>query len=177
MSVARTRSSSGRATATVAEGQPTAASGWKIRPFRPHDAQSILGILRDSTEAAQWPAESYAKLASFPSGIVLVSEVNAQVIGFVAARSAADEGELLNIAVRPGFRRQGIASALLLAVLETLRRSAVTHLFLELRASNLPARALYEHHGFVPSGFRKAYYRDPLEDALCMQKDLTISSG
>jgi [ribosomal protein S18]-alanine N-acetyltransferase len=161
----------------VAENQPTAAGDRTIRPFRPPDPETILAILRDSTEAAQWPAESYANLATLPSGIVLVSEANTHVIGFVAARRVADEGEILNIAVHPGFRRQGVASALLLAVLETLRSSAVTHVFLELRASNLPARALYEHHGFVPSGFRKAYYRDPVEDALRMQKDLTISSG
>ena len=161
----------------MAEDPPTAASDWKIRPFRPPDAEAILGILRDSTEAAQWPSESYAKLAAFPSGIVLVSEANARVIGFVAARIVADEGEILNIAVHPGYRRQGVASALLIAVLQTLRSSAVTRIFLELRASNLPARALYGHYGFVHSGFRKAYYRDPVEDALQMQKDLTISSG
>jgi len=161
----------------VAEDPRTAVADWKVRPFRPPDAKAILAILRHSIEAAQWPAESYAKLSALPSGIVLVSEVNAEVIGFVAARSAADEGEILNIAVHPEFRRQGVASALLLAVLQTLRPSAVTHVFLELRASNLPARALYHHHGFVTSGFRKAYYRDPVEDAIQMQKDLTISSG
>jgi ribosomal-protein-alanine N-acetyltransferase len=161
----------------VAEDPPTAASDWKIRPFRPPDAEAILGILRDSTEATQWPAESYAKLAASPSGIVLVSEANARVIGFVAAHRVADEGEILNIAVHPDFRRQGVASALLIAVLQTLRSSAVTRIFLELRVSNIAARALYEHYGFVHSGLRKAYYRDPVEDALQMQKNLTISSG
>ena len=161
----------------MAENQARPAGNWTIRPFRPPDAESILGILRNSTEAAQWPAESYARLAALPSGIVLVSEANAQVIGFVVARTVADEGEILNIAVHPAFRRQGVASALLIAVLQRLSSSAVTRIFLELRVSNLHARALYERNGFVTSGVRKAYYRDPVEDALQMQRNLTFSSG
>ena len=154
----------------MAEEQPTAAGEQTIRPFRPSDAEAILGILRYAREAAQWPAASYAELAALPSGIVLVSEASARAIGFVAARRATDEGEILNIAVHPDFRRRGIASGLLQAALEALRASGATSIFLELRASNLPARALYHHHGFVPSGVRKTYYRDPVEDALQMRK-------
>jgi len=152
------------------ENKPVAASALTIRPFRPTDSPTIGEILRDSTEAAQWPAESYAALAASPSGLLLVCEASAQVIGFLAARQTADEAEILNIAIRKDFRRQGAASALLVAALDKFQRSDVVSVFLELRASNLAANALYERHGFVSAGSRKAYYRDPTEDAVCMRK-------
>ena len=151
------------------------ATALQIRPLRPADAPRISDILRDSTEAAQWPPESYTKLAVSPGGVFLVCEANAQIIGFVAARQVADEAEILNIGVHRDFRRKGVATALLLAALDQFRSTAVTGVFLELRESNQPARALYERHGFVFSSRRKAYYRDPTEDALCMQKKLAVA--
>src|SRR5216684_3261643 len=129
--------------------KPSAAMARKIRAFRPGDAPAIIEILRGSNEAAQWPLESYARLAESPGGLFLVCHANSQPVGFVAARQAVDEAEILNIAVHRDFRRQGVASALLLAAL-----------------------ALYERHGFVPSGRRKAYYHGPVEDALCMMRKL-----
>jgi [ribosomal protein S18]-alanine N-acetyltransferase len=159
------------------EREPLAAVAWKVRAFHPPDAQAISETLRSSREAAQWPAESYAKLASTPGGVLLVCDAkpdaNTVVVGFVAARQADDEAEILNIAVHPDFRRKGIASALLLAVLDKFRSASVARVFLELRESNLPARTLYQRHGFVPSGRRKCYYQHPTEDALCMHKELT----
>ena len=78
-----------------------------------------------------------------------------------------DEGNLDNIAVAPHCRRQGIADALLSA-LAGFGRTSLSFLFLEVRASNLPAIALYEKHGFIPVGRRKNYYESPREDALLM---------
>lgn len=155
------------------ENKPGAATPLTIRPFRPNDSPTIVRILRGSAEAAQWPAESYATLAASPSGILLVCEVSAQVIGFLAARQAADEAEILNIAIHKHFRRQGAASALVIAALDKFERADVVRVFLELRASNIAAQALYQRHGFVCSGTRTAYYRDPPEDALCMMKKLS----
>lgn len=146
---------------------------WTIRAFRPSDESAISQILRDSSEAAQWPSESYANLANSSGGVLLVCEMHPHVIGFLAARQAADEAEILNIAVQRDFRRKGIASALLLAALNTFHRSAIASVFLELRESNLPARNLYQRHGFVPSGRRKSYYANPIEDALCMLRKFT----
>jgi [ribosomal protein S18]-alanine N-acetyltransferase len=157
--------------------KPSAAIAWKIRPFRATDAPAIAEILRDSAEAAQWPPESYAKLAESPGGLVLVCDASGQPVGFVAARQAADEAEILNIAVHRDLRGKGVASALLLAALDEFRRSAIASVFLELRESNLPALTLYNRHGFTPSGRRKAYYHHPTEDAISMLRKLTGSPG
>ncbi len=161
----------------AADHAPSAATARKIRAFHAADAPAIAEILRDSAEAAQWPPESYAKLAESSGGLVLVCEASGQPVAFLAARQAADEAEILNIAVHRDFRRRGIASVLLLAALDEFRRSAVARVFLELRESNLPARTLYERHGFAPNGRRKAYYRHPTEDATCMLRKLTDSPG
>jgi ribosomal-protein-alanine N-acetyltransferase len=161
------------------EQKPPAAIAWRIRAFRAPDAIAIAEILRDSTEAAQWPPASYPKLAESPGGIVLVCEAehNGQLVSFVAARQVADDAEILNIAVHRDFRRKGIASALLQTALDRFRRSAIARVFLELRESNLAARNLYDRHGFVPSGRRTAYYHNPDEDAVCMLRKLTDSEG
>jgi ribosomal-protein-alanine N-acetyltransferase len=160
----------------AADDKAIASMALQIRSFRASDTLTISEILREATEAAQWPSESYAKLTASPGGTALVCETNTQPVGFLAARQVADEAEILNVAVHPNFRRKGVASALLRAALDKFRRSAVTRVFLELRESNQPARALYERHGFLPSGLRKSYYREPTEHALCMQKKLTDPS-
>jgi ribosomal-protein-alanine N-acetyltransferase len=160
----------------AADDKAPASVALQIRAFRPSDAVSICEILRDSTEAAQWPSESYANLAASPGGVFLMCETSAHIVGFLAARQVSDEAEILNIAVHRDSRRKGVASALVLAALDKFRRSTITRVFLELRESNRPARTLYERHGFVLSGRRKSYYRDPTEDALCMQKKLTDPS-
>jgi [ribosomal protein S18]-alanine N-acetyltransferase len=155
----------------------TTAIAWKVRDFRPVDAEAISEILRLSSQAAQWPPESYANLANSPGGLLLVCEAKTRLIGFVAARQVADQAEILNIAVRPDFRRKGVASALLLGALDAFHRAAVVRIFLELRESNLPARTLYERYGFVPSGRRTSYYTNPTEDALCMLREFTDVRG
>jgi [ribosomal protein S18]-alanine N-acetyltransferase len=157
----------------MASHKPTAASSWGIRTFQPTDVEAILGILRGAAEAAQWPPDSYAKLAASDSGVVLVCKSGDHGVGFLAARQLPDEAEILNIAVHRDFRRKGVASALLLAALDRFRASVIRRVFLELRESNHAARTLYDRHGFTPSGVRRGYYRDPTEDALCMHKELT----
>lgn len=156
---------------------PSAAIAWKIRAFRATDAPAISEILRAAAEAAQWPPESYARLAESPGGLVLVCEASGQPVAFLAARQAADEAEILNIAVHRDLRRKGVASTLLLAALDEFRRASIARVFLELRESNLPALTLYNRHGFTPSGRRKAYYHHPTEDAVCMLRELTGSPG
>jgi len=93
-------------------------------------------------------------------------------LGFLVAWQLADEFELLDLATDPSQRRRGVGSALVGELIHTARSRAGSAVFLEVRSSNQPARALYQKHGFRVVHERKNYYRDPVENALCMRLDL-----
>jgi len=105
--------------------------------------------------------------------LFLVAEGNGAdaIAGYVVALDAADEGEILNLAVAPAGRRNGLGRALVEEVLEALAERAVRQVYLEVRESNAPARALYAAHGFREVGRRKQYYRRPVEDAIVLRRD------
>lgn len=152
-----------------------ASKHWIVRDFQPADLPQVVQIAWTSAEAAQWRPESYLEIAATPSSFLLVAASDARVNGFLAARSASDEAEILNIAVSGAMRRLGIGSALVAAALERFGEQRLASAFLEVRASNASAIALYAKLGFSASTRRKGYYRDPLEDAVCMMKKLTAS--
>ena len=91
--------------------------------------------------------------------------------GYVVALDAADEGEILNLAVAPSVRRTGLGRALVEDILDALGGRGVRQVYLEVRESNAPARALYAAHGFREVGRRKQYYRRPVEDAIVLRRD------
>jgi ribosomal-protein-alanine N-acetyltransferase len=136
-----------------------------VRTATERDYPAIARIQQASPEAAQWPVGDYSGfrvlLATLPG------ETGPVPAGFCAWRqSAPDEAELLNLAVDPGSRRRGVASALL----EELAREAKGELFLEVAEPNQPAIALYEHHGWVRNGVRNGYYGQGNINAIVMQK-------
>jgi ribosomal-protein-alanine N-acetyltransferase len=144
--------------------------GLTIRPLAPEDAGSILRITREAPEAASWPVESLLQLPGW------VAAMEGKVVGFVIARAVADEMEILNLAVEPAGRRQGIGGALLDNALAFGRRSGARRAFLEVRESNRGARRFYERHEFAVIGRRPRYYRDPIEDALVMARGLEAAA-
>ena len=95
-----------------------------------------------------------------------------KLLGVICGRIAADEGEILKLAIEGSARRTGIGTELLDYGLEYCRQQGVKHGYLELRASNTAARKLYEKCGFVEGGRRKSYYDAPREDAILMQLEL-----
>ena len=157
--------------------EAAASKRWIVRDFQPADLPQVVQIARTSAEAAQWSPESYLKIAATPGSFLLVAASDARVNGFLAARSASDEAEILNIAVSGAMRRLGIGSTLVTAALERFGEQRLASAFLEVRASNASAIALYAKLGFSVSTRRKGYYRDPLEDAVCMMKKLTASAS
>jgi ribosomal-protein-alanine N-acetyltransferase len=85
--------------------------------------------------------------------------------GFLMSRGAADEEELLLIAVRPEYRGRGVGSALLQRFIDAAEARGATRLFLEMRDGN-PAESLYLRAGFIPVGRRRNYYRGAAEGPL-----------
>ena len=152
----------------------TITSNIKIRAFHPSDIDAANRILLESPSAAPWSRTGYEELLAQPGVVALVCELSSSIAGFIVARHAKDEAEILNLAVASQSRRTGYGSALLRAVLKQFQEQSVTRAFLEVRDSNAAAIAFYRKHGFVPIGRRKAYYSSPPEDALLMEKKVTI---
>jgi len=96
-------------------------------------------------------------------------------VGFILSRRAADQAEILTIAVTPKARKRGIGAALLATHLPTLAAVGVKSLFLEVEAGNTAAIRLYQNFGFRQVGERKAYYRTAdgsRATALVLRRDL-----
>jgi ribosomal-protein-alanine N-acetyltransferase len=109
--------------------------------------------------------------------IAVVAESGGMVIGFAVLTVIAPEAELDAIAVVAGFQRRGVARALLEAVVREAVNRGATDVLLEVRTSNLAARAFYRSMGFEERGSRKAYYSDPVEDAAQMGRCLLPNAG
>ncbi len=112
--------------------------------------------------AHPWCAEEFAALLNGigPIGEAALTPAGA-FSGFVLSRRAADEAEILSLAVAPQHRRAGLGSALLSRHLASLAALGVTALFLEVEDGNKAAHALYRRFQFAVVGERKAYYRGP----------------
>jgi ribosomal-protein-alanine acetyltransferase len=145
--------------------------GLKLRPLGAADLEAALAVQQASPEAAQWRAQDYARVfAGEMTG--WAAEDAAGVAGFLVARHAADECEIMNLAVAPRGRRRGTGSRLLAAALEAARERGARRVFLEVRASNLTAQRFYARHGFESAGRRRDYYAAPREDALVLARSL-----
>jgi ribosomal-protein-alanine N-acetyltransferase len=142
---------------------------WKLRRARIADADHIAQIeARSFTDP--WPREGVQTVLSSRTVTAYVAESSAHVIGYAIARDAAGVAEILDLAISPEWRRAGVATALLCALIATLEQGGVTEVFLEVRESNRAARALYLAHGFSPAGRRSRYYRKPVEDAVLLKR-------
>jgi ribosomal-protein-alanine N-acetyltransferase len=95
-----------------------------------------------------------------------------EVAGYVFARRAADEAEILNLAVLAAHARRGVGTGLVDAVLGDLVDAGIVRVFLEVRESNAGARAFYDRLGFRPVGRRRGYYSKPREDAVVLAYEI-----
>lgn len=111
-----------------------------------------------------WSADDFGDLKK--SGCEIIASQN----GFIVYRTTLDEAEIITIGVHPDARRTGIGVALLGVMEADLKKSGVKHIFLEVAADNIPARALYEQNRFVQIGVRPRYYDGV--DAIMMRKDI-----
>jgi [ribosomal protein S18]-alanine N-acetyltransferase len=139
-----------------------------VRKLAAPDVPVVVAILHESPEAAAWSRDSLLRMESAGGAMMWVAERNGNVAGFLIGRSVADEFEIQNMAVAAEHRRHGVGSKLLESALEFSRIAAIARVYLEVRASNEPAIAIYKRQGFTECGRRARYYRDPVEDALLL---------
>ena len=155
---------------------PTASQGVSIGSMTEHDLLEVVEI-EESSGLSRWGwAAYYAELQGSNRHLMLVARVadsehrrgRSKLAGYIVARMGADELHINNVAVREPYRRLGIGRALLDRILAEGKRSEVPCAFLEVRAGNTAALALYEECGFRVTARRSKYYSEPVEDALVM---------
>lgn len=148
---------------------------FRIVPMTAAHLPQVAALEKVCFPADPWSETLFRDALEHPCTVLLLAEgEDGAVLGYAVLSAVLDEGNLDNIAVAPHCRRRGVADALLSALAD-IGRTKLSVLFLEVRASNLPAIALYKKHGFVPVGRRKDYYETPKEDALLMT--LTLNGG
>jgi [ribosomal protein S18]-alanine N-acetyltransferase len=170
----------------------------KVRLAIPEDIPNLIELEQLSPTAAHWSQEQYrraiSRVGDLAERVVLVAESDdprreevkppaalslpetrrqgrGVLTGFLVARNVDSEWELENIVVGSEFRRQGIGTQLIEALLERVRARNGSAVFLEVRESNAAARKVYEKAGFRETGRRKLYYSDPAEDAILYSRE------
>lgn len=144
---------------------------FRIRPARIADAPRLAELER-LCFSDPWSEGAFREALESAWSFGLVAERNGATrgpAGYLIGRDAAGTGEILNLAVAPEVRRQGLAKRLLHRGLAQFAHRRSEEVFLEVRESNLAARELYGAAGFRPVGMRSGYYRNPSEDALVLR--------
>lgn len=130
-----------------------------IRALAPSDSPLLAALHAAAFPPGEaWGEDAFARLVALPGAVGVLAAEGGVPVGFVLARRAADEAEILALAVVPERRRRGVGRALLEACLEALAGQGVGRVFLEVAADNAGARALYGAAGFVSAGLRRNYY-------------------
>jgi len=152
-----------------------------LRQATPDDIPSILALEREVPALVHWSEKAYQEVfqPGAPDRIlsVIEEEDDGALRAFLIARFSGSECELENLVVAAAHRRRGFASQLLQSLIAAANERNVERILLEVRESNMAARALYEKLGFQISGRRKAYYSRPQEDALMFVLNCTPSSA
>jgi ribosomal-protein-alanine N-acetyltransferase len=142
------------------------------RPLQSADLDRVVAIER-SAFSDPWSKRAFVELLAQPHvRSFAIDGDDARLAGYAFCAVAADQGEILNLAVDQHARRIGLGRALLDAVLQAMRREGVATVFLEVRQSNEAAIRLYTRAGFRSVSMRRAYYSHPTEHALSMALDL-----
>ncbi|MDE2239422.1 MAG: GNAT family N-acetyltransferase [Rhodospirillales bacterium] len=137
-----------------------------IREAGPAYAAALAAMHESVFPEAPWNEAAFVTLLRQPGVAALIHDAN----GFMLLRTVLDEAEILTIGVLK--KRRGTGAALLREGLRRLRDAGVQVVYLEVATGNVAARALYENHGFVQSGLRKAYYENG-GDALMLRLNLS----
>jgi ribosomal-protein-alanine N-acetyltransferase len=148
------------------------------RPLTSDDL-GYVAVLEGEIHAAPWTLGNFrdALLAGYQT---LVGEREHRIVAFGVLMLAPGEAQILNLSVVPDNRHTGLGRAMLKRFLLAARERGAEQCFLEVRASNVPAIALYRSEKFVTVGRRDGYYpataTTPREDALVMRRDLTAAN-
>lgn len=135
------------------------------------DLQTVTDI-ENKVMTMPWSFCSFSEAKDSKHTIFKVAEEDGQIAGYAIVYVTAPDSELPDIVVSEEFRRRGVAQGLLDEVIAQAKSLGVSEMFLEVRQNNDAARQLYLKNGFTEIGIRENFYRDPVEDAICMRADI-----
>ena len=149
----------------------------RIRPMRKEDLPRVRAIEQGLKDAPHWSQPSWETVLDPGAsrrrvGVVAEAHEPNEVVGFAVAAIAELEAELESIGVAAAWQRRGAGRQILRGLIDELSKSGVRKVFLEVRASNAAALALYGSLRFEETGRRVRYYADPEEDAVLMRLSL-----
>lgn len=147
-----------------------------IAPAGPDKAALLAALHEAAFPADPWSDSAMARLIAMPGAFALIATADDEPVGFVLARVAADEAEIVTLGVVPARARQGIGRHLLAAAAAEAGRRGAIRLFLEVAETNDAARRLYAADGFHEAGRRRRYYPDGT-DAVVLARPLNRPSS
>ena len=145
-------------------------TAYAIEAMRLEDIPEVLHLEREAFGQMAWHAGDFEAAIASKCDFPLVIRTTG-LAGYAVLRIIAPEAEIENICVAPACRRSGVGEALMEEMLRLTAERDAERIFLEVRAHNEPAKALYRKRGFVESYRRRNYYQGPTEDAIIMMKE------
>ena len=145
-------------------------TAYTIEAMRLEDIPEVLHLEREAFGQMAWHAGDFEAAIASKCDFPLVIRTTG-LAGYAVLRIIAPEAEVENICVAPACRRSGVGEALMEAMLRLAAERDAERIFLEVRAHNEPAKALYRKRGFIESYRRRNYYQGPTEDAIIMMKE------
>ena len=142
----------------------------EIRPMSENDLEASAE-LEAMCFSTPWSLQAFKDSLDKPDIYLFrVAYLGDELVAQAGLIMSFDEADVVNVAVKPEYRKRGIASGLLYELMRAGSERGVKDYTLEVRAGNHGAIALYENLGFKSEGIRKDFYREPVEDALIMWK-------
>ena len=138
-----------------------------IRQMEIKDLPEIMNI-EISSFSIPWSATAFINEINKINSHTKVAEFQGKILGYICINYIFNEAHILNLAVHPDCRRQGIATMLMKDALSSLLKKGCIYFYLEVRESNIIAQKFYKKFGFKTVGKRKGYYLSPKEDAIIM---------
>ena len=145
-------------------------TAYTIEAMQLEDIPEVLRLEREAFGQMAWHAGDFEAAIASKCDFPLVIRTTG-LAGYAVLRIIAPEAEIENICVAPACRRSGVGEALMEEMLRLTAERDAERIFLEVRAHNEPAKALYRKRGFVESYRRRNYYQGPTEDAIIMMKE------
>lgn len=140
------------------------------------DVAAIVAL--EATSPSAWSLQQIETELQRTSGIALVAvSEKGEILGWCCGFVVAEDGELLKIAVHPARRRKGVAAQLLNDLSRQMVAQGTAQIFLEVRSHNHAALPLYAASGFLETGRRRRYYKDPVDDAVILVRKLVSTAA